>query len=413
MSDNTFNGTGFASLLPAGYGWAESTDRTLPEVMHSIREHLGMDIAFIAELSDGKRIFREVDAKDDACPIRAGNSDPQEETYCQRIVDGRLPELIPNVSAVPEAASLPITGMLGIGSYMGVPIRLADGSVYGTFCCFSHEPDTTLNKRDLGMMRVFADIAARQIERDLGARRQQRESEDRIRSMLKSDELSIVYQPIVDLRQHRIAGFEALSRFAAVPARTPDLWFNEASQIGLGVPLEEKAIRAALLGFDRLPENVYVSINASPELILEDRLHHLLSGTPLERIVLEITEHVSIDRYQEIGEVTRKLRERGLRVAVDDAGAGYASFRHILKLSPDLIKLDISLTRNIDTDAPRRALASALIRFAKETGSKVIAEGVKTPAELGVLQDLGVDMAQGFLLGKPLPLMESLMTHLH
>jgi EAL domain-containing protein (putative c-di-GMP-specific phosphodiesterase class I) len=93
-----------------------------------------------------------------------------------------------------------------------------------------------------------------------------------------------------------------------------------------------------------------------------------------------------------------------LRIAVDDAGAGYASFRHILNLAPDLIKLDVFLTQNIHTDRARRALAAALIRFSEETGSKIIAEGVETTLQLKVLRELGVTKAQGYLLGRPMPL---------
>jgi EAL domain-containing protein (putative c-di-GMP-specific phosphodiesterase class I) len=130
----------------------------------------------------------------------------------------------------------------------------------------------------------------------------------------------------------------------------------------------------------------------------------MLEGAPLKRIVLEITEHESVDDYAKLGAALAPLRERGLRVAVDDAGAGYASFRHILKLEPDVIKLDISITRDIDTQISRRALAAALIRFAEETGSRIVAEGVETEAELAVLRELRVNKAQGFLIGRPVPI---------
>nr|WP_247655455.1 EAL domain-containing protein [Stutzerimonas frequens] len=93
-----------------------------------------------------------------------------------------------------------------------------------------------------------------------------------------------------------------------------------------------------------------------------------------------------------------------MRLAVDDAGAGYASFRHILKLKPDVIKLDASLIRNVDSDTGCRALAAALIRFAEETGCKVVAEGVETQEELAMLRRLEVNKAQGYLLGRPAPL---------
>lgn len=119
--------------------------------------------------------------------------------------------------------------------------------------------------------------------------------------------------------------------------------------------------------------------------------------------MLEVTEHASVSDYSLIAAELAPLRRKGLTLAVDDAGAGFASFRHILKLKPDVIKLDISLIHSIDTDIGCRALAAALIRFAEETGSKVVAEGVETAAELHVLRELGISLAQGYLLGRPLP----------
>lgn len=118
-------------------------------------------------------------------------------------------------------------------------------------------------------------------------------------------------------------------------------------------------------------------------------------------IVLEITEHSTVQDYDKLEYTLRPLRARGMRLAVDDAGAGHSSFRHILRLQPEYIKLDISLTRNIDADPARRALAAALIGFASETGSELIAEGVETEAELATLRALGIHKAQGYLLGRP------------
>ena len=120
--------------------------------------------------------------------------------------------------------------------------------------------------------------------------------------------------------------------------------------------------------------------------------------------MLEVTEHALVEDYERLADVLGPLRSKGLRLAVDDAGAGYASFRHILKLKPDVIKLDSSLIRNVDSDTGCRALAAALIRFAEETACKVVAEGVETEAELAMLRRLQVNKAQGYLLGRPAPL---------
>jgi EAL domain-containing protein (putative c-di-GMP-specific phosphodiesterase class I) len=152
-----------------------------------------------------------------------------------------------------------------------------------------------------------------------------------------------------------------------------------------------------------LEKTLDLAVNASPETVLDPRLDTLLHSIPSpERLVLEITEHAAVDHYEAIAQRLKSYRTRGLKIAVDDAGAGYASFRHILNLVPDRIKLDMSLTRDIDVDPARRALAAALIHFSAETGSTLVAEGVETAAELATLQELGVNKAQGYFLGRPI-----------
>lgn len=124
----------------------------------------------------------------------------------------------------------------------------------------------------------------------------------------------------------------------------------------------------------------------------------------MERIVIEVTEHARITDYAQISGALNPLRRHGLRLAVDDAGSGYASFRHILKLKPDIIKMDSTLIHQIDSDTGSRALGAAIVRFAEETNCTVVAEGVETDAELMVLRSLNVRHAQGYLLGRPMPL---------
>ena len=387
-----------------------SLDQLLPDFLRAVRSHLGMDVAFLSEFTDGQRVFRHVDSSLENQPVKVGGADPLEASYCQRVVDGRLPELIQDATAVPAAMELPVTRALPVGAHLSVPIKLKDGSVYGTFCCFSFTPDLSLNQRDLGMMRVFADLAADVIERNLEKGKQRDEKAKRIQSVISGDGLSIVYQPIINVAQDKVVGFESLTRFSATPLRGPDVWFNEAASVGMGAQLEMRAVELAMAALDSLPQDVYLSFNVSPEALINGDLRRVLEGMPLERLVLEITEHATIDEYSELTNALAPLRTRGLRLAVDDAGAGFASFRHILRLQPDIIKLDMSLTRDIDTDAARRALASALIRFAHETGSKIVAEGVETASELRVLRSLGVNKAQGYFLGRPAPLANALQS---
>lgn len=399
--DHTPQAAPLSSLFAADFlgTAADALDR----VLQVIRSHLGMDVAFVSEFTGDRRIFRHVDASPGA-PLQVGDSHPLEDSYCQRVVDGRLPELIPDTSAVPEAMALPVTTAVPVGAHLSVPIRLRDGSVYGTFCAFSFSPDHSLNERDLDMMRAFADLASYQIERRLEANKGHDATVRVIQGVIEESQFAIGYQPIYRLDSKQIVGFECLSRFSALPSRSPDLWFAEAASVGLGVELELTAIKVALDGLSSFPDNVYLAVNISFATIISPAFLSAIGDVPAGRLMLEITEHDSISEYDRLSQILEPLRRKGMRVAVDDAGAGYCSFRHILQIKPDLIKLDRSLVQEIDTDPARRALASALVEFARATGSQVIAEGVETASELIAVRLLGADKAQGYFLGRPMPL---------
>jgi len=376
----------------------------LPKLLRALRTHLQMEVAFISRIEEGLRIFMHVDAVPEMQSIRVGASDPLEDGYCQRVLDGRLPQLIQDARELPEACTVPATSALPVGAHLSVPIRLRDGSVYGTFCCFSRRPNRALADEHVRLMHVLADVASGYVEHQLTQDRERAARRSRIEQALAGDALSMVYQPICEIAGGRPTGFEALARFRSTPVRPPDVWFNEAAAAGMGPLLELRAIAQALTALDHLPASVYVSCNLSADVALLDPLMRLLEQAPLHRIVVEITEHASVADYAGLVSQLKPLRERGLRLAVDDAGAGYASFRHILSLQPDLIKLDISLTRDIDRDHGRRALAAAFVGFARETGSRLVAEGVETEAELQALRALGVHKVQGYLIGRPMPL---------
>ena len=404
------NPTSLATLL--GAGERGQGGRRLPtDALRALRTHLGMDVAFISEFVGDDRVFRAVDSAWPGCPVEVGSGGPLKDSYCQRIVDGRLPELIHDAGAVPAAAELEVTLTLPVGAHLSVPIRLSDGRVYGTFCCFSTTPDYSLNDRDLAIMRVFADLTAAQIDHQAADQRRMATTTAQVEAAISGVGLSMVFQPIVATATGRPVGFEALARFDVTPRRGPDVWFADAAAMGLGVELELAAVRLALRALPDLPPETYLALNVSPASVLSGRLDDALRSVAANRIVLEITEHQMVETYDGLDAALRVLRRRGVRIAVDDAGAGYASFRHILRLRPGVIKLDMTLTRDVDTDRSRRALASALIGFARETGSSIVAEGVETAAELATLRRLGVDAAQGYHLGRPVLLSEVATAH--
>ncbi len=382
---------------------SESTDRLFQEVVQAIRLYLGMEVAFLSEFKDGQRVFRVVDTDEAAPLIHVGDASPLVSSYCQRIVEGRLPQLIRDAQREPAALELAATRTMPIGAHISVPIRFQDGRVFGTLCAFDRRGDATLNERDLAMMQVFADFVARQLERDETVRQAEQTLCRRIRHLLETDGLRTVLQPIHDLRTQEVVGYEALTRFASTPVAEKSDWFAEAGKLELQAMLELQAIRTALVWLDDLPEGAYLSLNVSPDTILSEALEPLLRQHPLDRLMLEVTEHRVVEDYQALAEALAPLRRDGLRLAIDDAGAGYASFRHILKLMPDVIKLDQSLTRKIHLRAESRALTAALVAFASETRITLVAEGVERDEELACLRQIGITLVQGHLLGKPLP----------
>lgn len=392
---------------------ASYMEKFMSDTLPAVRKLLDMDVAFVAEFQNGRRYFRSVDSRPDFHPIEVGDSAPLEESYCQRVVDGRLPNLMPDACQNVEALKLAVTKSLPVGGHISVPIRFKNGHVYGTFCCFSRKPSLDLVSKDVEVMALFADFMANVLEEKDAQTQAHRAVEDRIRAAIEVEKFALALQPIVDVTTHQTIGFEALARFESDPYRPPNEWFSDAADVGMQDVLETAMHKKALSYLASIPSDAYLSLNVSAETVLKASLSEQFSGYPLNRIMLEITEHESIDDYEKIAEMLAPLRGQGMRLAVDDAGAGYASLRHILQLKPDVIKLDRSLIQNINSDFSQQTLASSLINFANQVGIQVIAEGVETHEELNVLRKMGINKAQGYLLGHPKTLGDSspVMSH--
>lgn len=382
----------------------ESVEVKLTKLLSIIRKHLSMNVAFISQFIEGDRVFKFVDVDSESCPIRVGGSDPLEETYCKKIVDNQLDNIIHDTSKNDITKNLDVTAALSIGSYMGVPIRLSNGEVYGTFCCYKYSSDRLLNERDLSFLKAISEITSDLIESNIVFENSCRDCINQIQSVLNEDKLTIYYQPIYDVQIDRLVGFESLSRFMTEPYQSPDIWFKEAKQVGLGKTLEMTAIKQAIKPLDELDKNVYLTVNTSPEYVLNGAVAKVLNHVDAKRIVIEITEHSPIDSYTDLKQALAPLRERGMRLAIDDAGAGYSSFQQILELQADIIKLDMSLTQNIHLEPRKYLLAKALCDFAKSVNCIIVAEGIECEEELLSIKSLGVDKVQGYLLGRPMPL---------
>lgn len=392
----------FANLLAKG-----ADANGIDHILKTVRRHLGMDVAFVSHFRKDDRVFVYVDANGES-PLQAGQTLSLEEGYCLRVVRGELPQLIPDTSVLPDAMRIPETKTIPIGAHLSVPIMLESGETYGTLCCFSYEPDLTLGERELKMMQALAEVLASRLAELQEIARANAARAAEVRAAMAAGAPEIVYQPLYRLQTRQLASLECLARFHIEPRRSPDKWFLAAHEVGLGQELELLAVRRALESLERFPAEIALAVNSSPELAISGQLDAAFDGLDLKRIILEITEHAAVADYEELSAALRPLRNRGLRLAIDDAGAGFASMRHILNLMPDQIKLDMTLTRDIDKEPSRRALARAMIAFAHDIGGMITAEGVETAAEWETLLELGVDKAQGYYMSKPVPMDETL-----
>lgn len=376
----------------------------IQRVLHAIRCHLGMNVGFLTEFIGPNRVFRYVDTDTVSLPLKIGQSLSLEQGYCLKVVQGRLPTLIVDTHDEPAALAIPETGTIPIGSHLSVPIRLRDGTVYGTFCCFSFEPRPSLNERDLAFFSTIADLVASQIDDQIATTRSLRAKADAIQAVIAEGGLDTVFQPIHRLEDRSIAAFECLTRFPKAPFKPVVEWFQDAVAVGCGLELEFAALESSVARLKAWPAPITASLNMSPRALLARDLAPILDGIDLGRIVVEITEHEQVFDYPRLNQVLDGLRARGLRVAIDDAGAGYSSLRHILLLRPDIIKLDLSLVRDIDRDADRQALADALTLYCRRSGIAIVAEGIETEAEFATLRRMGIELGQGYLLSRPGPL---------
>jgi EAL domain-containing protein (putative c-di-GMP-specific phosphodiesterase class I) len=238
---------------------------------------------------------------------------------------------------------------------------------------------------------------------NLGRHRRDLERE-RIARLIDGEGLGVALQPIVDLDSGKVVGAEALARFKD-PAGEPlptESTFLDAHALDLGVELELAVIRLALRCEDRLPAGLYLALNVSPALLGRHELEALVAREHQERpIVVELTEHQPVEDYAELDEALGRLRGHGVRVAVDDVGSGFASFRHVTRVNPEILKLDRTLVCGIDEDPVRQSLAAAIVAFARDVGAIVVSEGIESQSELACLMDLAVGCGQGFYLARP------------
>ncbi len=352
----------------------------LARVMGLAHRHLDVDVMFVADLADGRQMYGWVQGRVGWYPV--GDD------------AGMLRQL-----RLTEETHTPTA--------MGVPVRLDDGTVFGSLCCLRDSP-RPFRQRDLHFLRMLADLVASELTELITHTK----ARDRIAALLEHKHLTIALQPIFDVHDGTCLGVEALSRFPPGYGQTQQI-FESAYRVGLGLPLERLALGRAIEAAPLLDPKCYLSVNLTPAVV------HALAWAVerqaglMPNLVLEITEHAAVESYARLRDTLKLARELGLRLAIDDAGAGYASLKHVIELEPDIIKIDRSLVDGVADDRARRSVVSAFVLLALDQGSSVVAEGVEREVDLDAIRDLGVDAAQGYLLARPTVDRSELRSWLH
>jgi EAL domain-containing protein (putative c-di-GMP-specific phosphodiesterase class I) len=377
-----------------------AAEQQIAELLQTARASLRLSVAFLSRL-DGTTQHLEVVETSVPFLFQEGYQQRQEVTLCQAILDKKIPQVIPDLTAFPEAMKLPAARMPRLRSYVSVPVTLSDGTLYGTFCAAGLTKDRELTKRDKALMDVLASAAAVIIEPEVRAQERRTEIEDRLAPLMAQGGPVVVLQPIVDLASGCRVGAEALSRFPAGWGMAPDVVFEQAHSIGLGHRLE-------LLALERAADHLlqvggYVAMNVSPATLLTPECGDLLGRLPLERVLLELSEHDQVEDYDALTTTLAPFRAAGLRLAIDDVGAGFSSLRHIVVTDPDVLKIDRSIVSGLDTDPVLSKLVQSLVEFGHGCRVRVVAEGVETAGEAALLRALGVDYGQGWHHGRPGP----------
>jgi diguanylate cyclase (GGDEF)-like protein len=382
-------------------GSAGRLSPSIARLLDLAREQLGIALVAVAQLDGGEEIWRYLSGDGEAFGLRLGVISSPEHSYCPRVADGRLPALIRDARADPRVRDLPLATTAGAGALIGVPITLPSGGRYGVLCGLSPRAEPSLGERDVRLLHNLANMLGEEIERGGHRETVAQESHGRIRRVLGGRGIGIVLQPMVELSGGRVIAAEALARFAGSPRRAPNIWFAEAASAGFGVELELAAIGAAIAKLGHVPASARLSINVSPQTLLSGQFNAVIAGIPGERLAVELTEHAPVDDYEALLAVLVDLRATGAHLMIDDAGAGFSSLRHILDLHPDVIKLDLALTHNIEIDPGRQALTASLVGFAREIGATLVAEGIESQAALDTLRALKVTHGQGNYLARP------------
>jgi EAL domain-containing protein (putative c-di-GMP-specific phosphodiesterase class I) len=372
---------------------------TVMRVLTLARTHLGMDVALLAAFTEDDEMVGVVEGPAVAPALRSEKELPVDRRRCELLLDGKVPALVTDASRQRPRTSVGP----GVAAYVAAPVQLPGGTTFGILCCLSRAPRPDLDDGSLRVIRLLAELAAQAISQDDLTLQKRLEMAESTLGAIREDGLRMVFQPIFRLRTGETVGFEALARFPTESRRPPRSWFWVARQVGLAVDLEVAALRKALPFLDRIPEPLFLSVNFFSETLLSMDLTGVFRDVPPGRVVLELAEHERLADSRSLIESVDRLRRLGGRFAVDDAGSGFSSLRHVLRIKPELLKLDINLTHQVDRDPMQKMLVSSLASFAVQAGMVPAAEGIESASQLAALRQIGVVYGQGHYLGRPQP----------
>lgn len=380
----------------------------LSMLLEAVRQYLKMDVAFTSRFTETDRQIELVRKDKDAeswCNLQFGDTDPLDQSYCFKIAEGQLSNIIADTSADPTTNEMPVTRALDIGSYIGVPIPLKDGEIYGTLCCYDKGPNESLDERDLELLQIIASYIGQVLGRTYSSKKKQDIIRKQVRAVIDNGKLDVVFQPIYGRSSQNYEYYEVLARFNTEPYRPPNEWLSDADLVDLGLEVESAIVHKVAERLTQANEvglGLKVAVNVSPRMMESGLLPELLNNVDSNQLRLELTEHVRITNYERFREFLRPLTDKGFKICIDDVGAGFASLKHILEIEPDVIKLDLSLASNIHNDTKRQALVTGLLAFANSFDCEVVAEGVETIEEYRALEALGVRFFQGWYFSRPM-----------
>jgi EAL domain-containing protein (putative c-di-GMP-specific phosphodiesterase class I) len=373
-----------------------SVEATADAIARALVTLPGINIGGVLEFHDGGLRILAVVAPP-GYPLRSGDQFPeaQGQGLIASSTGGPWAEPTRPASGPTQADAGETIGLI---ASVWAPMRTGSDLV-GLIGIGTSEPGVARHLiEDLPAVGEVAATALALLGPALLARRRAADARGLIEAIIAERAFMPVFQAISTLDDREVVAYEALTRFT--DGVRPDRHFANAVAVGLGVDLELVTLESAVRAAERIPYDLWLSLNVSP-LAVEagSRLSRILrlSHHPL---ILELTEHVAVADYTRLRAALKELRVP-FRIAVDDAGAGYASMTHVVELEPSLVKLDISLVRGIDADPVRQALIAGMLFFSERTDCRLLAEGIETEAELATLIKIGVPLGQGYLLGRP------------